>query len=211
MNNYEYIIAGLPVLQADYSGPLDVKALLGEIEEQLSGKDKSLLSFLLDGWDSSKLCLDFYQKAEKSSNSFIRDFFAYDRNLRNQKVMYLNKALGRPEGKDLVLGEEECSEDFEDAAKAAEVLSGQDILGRERGLDELLWAKADALTLMSVFNIDIILAFVCKMQIVNRWLSLDEASGREFFGKLVKDLTKAKGQNINDLMTENNNNNGNNR
>jgi hypothetical protein len=70
------------------------------------------------------------------------------------------------------------------------VLGQNDILGRERGLDDLLWAKIDELTVMHVFDIDVILGFVCKLKIVDRWLSLDEATGREFFRKLVKDLRK---------------------
>ncbi|MGI6313388.1 MAG: DUF2764 family protein [Candidatus Cryptobacteroides sp.] len=195
MNNYEYIIAGLPVLQADQKDSIDAQGLLEEIRSRLSKKDNALMEFLLDGWDSEKLCEDFYLKAAASNNDFVRDYFEYDLGLRNAKVSYLNKALGRPEGQDIMILPRESTKyeeikDFEDAAKAAEVLGQNDILGRERGLDDLLWAKIDELTVMHVFDIDVILGFVCKLKIVDRWLSLDEATGREYFRKLVKDLRK---------------------
>ena len=195
MNNYEYIIAGLPVLQADQKDSIDAQGLLEEIRSQLSKKDNALMEFLLDGWDSEKLCEDFYLKAAASNNDFVRDYFEYDLGLRNAKVSYLNKALGRPEGQDIMILPHDSTKyeeikDFEDAAKAAEVLGQNDILGRERGLDDLLWAKIDELTVMHVFDIDVILGFECKLKIVDRWLSLDEATGREYFRKLVKDLRK---------------------
>jgi hypothetical protein len=195
VNNYEYIIAGLPVLQADQKDSIDAQGLLEEIRSQLSKKDNALMEFLLDGWDSEKLGEDFYLKAAASNNDFVRDYFEYDLGLRNAKVSYLNKALGRPEGQDIMILPHDSTKyeeikDFEDAAKAVEVLGQNDILGRERGLDDLLWAKIDELTVMHVFDIDVILGFVCKLKIVDRWLSLDEATGREYFRKLVKDLRK---------------------
>lgn len=186
MNNYEYIIAGLPVLQADYRGPLDAPVILDEIRSQLSLKDASDMDFLLDAWDDEKLCEDYYRRAGASRNGFIRGYLAYDLRLRNEKVSWLNGRLGRPEGQDIMPGAPE--EDFEDAARAAEVLSRTDILGRERGLDELLWQRIDALTVMHVFDLDVILGFVAKLKIVDRWIALDETTGRELFRRLVKEI-----------------------
>lgn len=178
-------------MQADYRGVLDSEGMLEEIRTQLSEKDRYELDFLSDGWDGSKLCEDFYTKAAASRNHFIRDYFSYDLQLRNAKVAYLNKSLERPEGQDIMPG---AGEDFEDAAKADEALAGQDILGRERALDELLWAKIDALTVMHVFDLDVVLGFVAKLRIVGRWLSLDEATGRELFRKMVEEI-KETGKN----------------
>ena len=51
MNNYEYIIASLPVLQEGYRGPLAADAILEEIREQLSASDAAQLQLVLDGWN----------------------------------------------------------------------------------------------------------------------------------------------------------------
>ena len=190
MNNYEYIIASLPVLQAGYRGPLDAEGLLEEIREQLSATDAASLQLVLDGWNANALGEEFYARAAKSRSAFIREYFLYDRQLRNAKVAWLNKSLGRPEGQDIMPapGADTTDEDFEDQARAAEVLAGSDILERERGLDNLLWERIDSLTIMHVFDLDVILGFAAKLQIVNRWLKLDETTGRELFARLVSDM-----------------------
>ena len=185
MNNYEYIIAALPVLQPDFRGSLDSEAILEDIRSQLSTRDNSILDMLLEGWEPDKLDEDFYRKAASSGSPFIRDYFAYDLQMRNAKVAWLNKVLRRPEGQDVVpFG----PEDFDDLPKVEAVLDTDDILGRERGLDDLLWQKIDELTVMDVFDLDVILGFAAKLKIVDRWLKLDEASGRELFHKLVKEI-----------------------
>ena len=68
------------------------------------------------------------------------------------------------------------------------ILETDDILGRERALDNFYWKAADALTVLDVFDLDLILAFVVKLKQVERWLRLDEATGRELFRKLVKEI-----------------------
>lgn len=190
MNNYEYIIASLPVLQAGYRGPLDADTILQEIREQLSATDAASLQLVLDGWNANALGEEFYARAAKSRSAFIREYFLYDRLLRNAKVAWLNKSLGRPEGQDIMPapGADTTDEDFEDQARAAEVLAGSDILERERGLDNLLWERIDSLTIMHVFDLDVILGFAAKLQIVNRWLKLDETTGRELFARMVSDM-----------------------
>lgn len=189
MNNYEYIIAGLPLLQQDGRENPDTEAILAEIREQLSARDTRTLDLLLDSCDPSKLNADLYRKAAASGNRFIRNFFELDLGVRNAKVEYLNRTLGRPEGTDvLVLDPEKENAEFEQKGEVDAILEGSDILARERGLDDFYWKAVDTLTVMDVFDLDIILAFVVKLKLVERWLRLDEATGRELFRKLVKEI-----------------------
>ncbi|MBQ0077861.1 MAG: DUF2764 family protein [Bacteroidales bacterium] len=193
MNNYEYIIASLPVLSADYRGPLDCGAIMEEIASQLSKSDSACLQTLMDSWNGDNLTPDFYAKALASRNRFIREYFAWDLGVRNCKVEYLNKALGRPEGQDvMVLEGASQDEEFEGRAEAMAALGAGDLIKRERALDDLMWDKIDELTLMDVFTLDVILAFAAKMQIINRWLSLDEQTGREMFRRLVEEIRNNK-------------------
>ena len=201
MNNYEYIIASLPVLRLD-----DLKAdsslaekLLGEIRSQLTGRDNALLDFLLLSYDPDQLNADYYKRALAHRNRFVREWFAFDLDLRNTVVAYLNDSLGRGKGMDQILlpGREEAA--FPERAEAEAILHGTDILDRERGLDELRWHKIDEINLWEYFNMDVILGFVCKLKIVDRWLQLDPDSGRAMFRKLVEDIRSTydnKKQNI---------------
>ncbi|MBR5704023.1 MAG: DUF2764 family protein [Bacteroidales bacterium] len=187
MNNYEYIIASLPLLRQDGGDTPDTQAILEEIREQLSEKDNSTLDFLLSSYEPDTLGTEFYLKAEKSTSPFIREFFRIDLGVRNAKVEYLNRTLNRPEGTDIVSPWEELPE-FEQKPEVDAILEGTDILARERGLDDFYWKAADAITVMDVFDLDVILAFVVKLKLVERWLRLDEATGRELFRKLVKEI-----------------------
>lgn len=189
MNNYEYIIAGLPLLSQDGRENPDTGALLDEILEQLSSSDRSALDFLLSSYEPETLNAEFYLKAEKSRNRFIREFFSLDLGVRNTKVEYLNRKLGRPEGTDILIPDPESdSVEFEKKEEVNAILEGGDILARERGLDDFYWKSADELTVLDVFDLDVILAFVVKLKLVERWLRLDEATGRELFRKLVKEI-----------------------
>lgn len=192
MNNYEYIVASLPVIASDYRGPLDTDAIISEIRSQLSPKDEAVLDTLLKGFDSDSLDAEFYRTALASKNRFIAGYFGYDLDVRNCRVAYLNKALGRPEGQDLLVLDEDEPREFEDLEKVNAVLEGSDILERERGLDDIMWERIDELTLMEAFTLDQILGFVAKLQIVARWLRLDPQTGRELFRQLVEEIRNNK-------------------
>ena len=189
MNNYEYIIASLPLLREDGTDIPDTDTILADIREQLSARDRAELDFLLSSYEPDSLNAEFYNKAEKSRNSFIRSFFAIDLGIRNAKVEYLNRTLGRPEGTDMVLPDPEReAAEFEQKAEVDAILQGTDIIAREKGLDDYYWKVVDNLTVMDVFDLDVVLAFVVKLKLAERWLRLDEATGRELFRKLVKEI-----------------------
>ena len=187
MNNYEYIIACLPDLRRDGIA-IDVPAVMDSIVSQCSKADRKLVDFLLEGFNGDSLDEDFYKRALSHKNRFIREYFSYDLDVRNAKVDFLNSSLGRPAGQDTMFPARYEVNAFDDRDKVDAILSGNDILERERGLDGLMWDRIDDITRMDVFNFDIILAFMAKLQITGRWLKLDEQTGRELFRKLVADI-----------------------
>ena len=191
MNNYEYIIASLPVPGQENPA---AEAILDFIRSQLSGQDRELLDMLLDGFDGEKLDRDFYRRALKCRNPFIRGFLGYDLRLRNTKAEYLNTALERPEGTDVIHMAEEGGEEaeFEQKPEVLALLRQDDILARERALDALLWDKADELTRMHLFDLDVILAFTAKLKITDRWNKLDPETGRELFRSLVQEIRNSR-------------------
>ena len=189
MNNYEYILATFPYPASDVP---DTESLLAFVRGQLSEKDAETMDILLDGFDGSKLNADFYDRALKSHCAFVRNFLLYDLQLRNTKAEYLNAALDRAEGTDIlpVPGREDA--DFEDKSEVLSVLRQDDIIARERGLDKLLWDKADELTQLNILDLDVILATVAKIRITERWNKLDPASGRELFRQLVQEIRNTR-------------------
>ena len=197
MKNYEYIIASLPDITTGWKfgdkGPEDY---IEEIIDLCSDKDRMLIGFLLSGYHEENLNTDFYAKALVHADAFIREYFRFDLNIRNAKVKYLNKALGRPADKDVLSFGEDTDQrvldaaeaEFEEAADLETILNSGDILSRERGIDDLMWEKISNLTTFNYFDIDAVLGFITKLNIVARWYKLDEQTGREMFKKLVDEV-----------------------
>lgn len=187
MDNYEYLIAGLPVLSSDWSANphLSARALISEIRSLSSDRDNALIDTLLSGYEEENFTPEFYKSVLKHSNGFIREFFRFDLNLRNAKVRYLNRCLGRPADKDIFLEDEE---DFEEAGEVRSVLYRRDLLEREKGLDNLMWEKISDLNTFDYFNVSALLGYIAKLKIIDRWLSLDEETGRHMFRRLVEEI-----------------------
>lgn len=187
MNNYEYLIASLPDISKEWKGSEEQswENIIAEIKGLCSASDNKLVDALLEGYDDSKLCEEFYTKALASKNKFIRDYFTFDLNVRNAKVRYLNKALDRPAGTDIFM---ETVGEFAEGQKLDCVLDTSDILSRERGIDDLMWEKIDGITTFDYFDIDAVLGFIAKLHIVSRWLKLDPESGKAMFARLVDEV-----------------------
>lgn len=187
MNNYEYIIAGLPGISTDWKFPdnVDFESIVAGIRELCSEKDNKLIDSLLDGFDEDTLGPEFYAAARKSGNKFIREYFLYDLQMRNAKVRYLNSRLGRPADQDVF---DDVETDAEDLAALSKVLDTEDILTRERGLDDLVWEKISSMNTFDYFNIEAVLGFIAKLRIIDRWYKLDEGTGREMFRRLVNEV-----------------------
>jgi hypothetical protein len=198
MNNYVYIIAGLPDFTPDWrQGEKSLEEYLNQMKELLSEKDMETVRLIEDGFNKEKIGLEFYKEALAHSSAFIREFFQFDLNVRNAKVRYLNQVLGRDPQKDVLsmadpdaeeLGIEVEEPEFKEEARLQAILEGKDILARERGIDDLYWDKIDEITLFDYLNFSKILGMVVKMMIIRRWLILDEERGREMFKRLVDEV-----------------------
>ena len=186
MDNYVYIVAGLPELTSGFENTgFNYAAVKESIMELLSKKDQQLVELMEEGFDENTLGADFYDKAAKSKNRFIREYFDFDGRLRNMKVNYLAKRLGK-KGEDFMVELPEA--DFEEGKQIQEILADADFVEREQKMDELKWEKASDIARMDYFNMNAILAFLVKAKTVQRWTELDEAKGDEMFKKLVAEV-----------------------
>ena len=186
MDNYVYIVAGLPELTSGFeSTGFDYKAVQESIMELLSEDDQKLVELLEAGFDENTLGVEFYAKAAESKNRFIREYFDFDGRLRNMKVNYLAKRLGK-NGEDFMVELPEA--DFDEEKQIQDILADADFVEREQKMDELKWEKASDIARMDYFNMNAILAFLVKAKTVQRWVELDPEKGTEMFRKLVKEI-----------------------
>ena len=195
MSNFEYIIASLPYLTADYryEDGHGWKDVIDQIKENLSEKDTKQLDVLLSGFEANNLNADFYADVLSNSSKFLREYFRFDLNLRNAKVRYLNQALGRDPEEDVLTDRGQDEErfnggEFDQAAKVEAALALTSLLDREKALDDVTWEVVDSLSTFHYFDITAVMAYVAKLHIVDRWLALDKEKGQELFRQLVKEI-----------------------
>jgi len=63
-----------------------------------------------------------------------------------------------------------------------------DLFERERKLDKLRWNWLDEQTALDYFNIEYLFAYLCKLEILERWVELNAEEGEKVFRKLIDSL-----------------------
>ena len=69
-----------------------------------------------------------------------------------------------------------------------QILENKNIMEREQNIDLLRWEKANEICTYNYFDIDVILSFILKSALVQRWAKLDKAAGEKMFMQLVADI-----------------------
>ena len=175
MDNYPYIIASLPDLALDFEKhDFDYPFIRENIFFSLSQEDKRLVEWLEQGFVDDNLNDDFYRSCRRCGNRFIREYFAFDWQLRTEKVAHLERR--------------ESGEDFEEKEALHKAFVVPDILKREQAICAVVWNKIEEIVVMDVFNINVILAFLAKFHIIARWNRLDRATGRKLFDDFVQEI-----------------------
>jgi hypothetical protein len=59
---------------------------------------------------------------------------------------------------------------------------------KERRIDAFKWRWLDDMTFFDVFSIDAVFAYMCKLEMLQRWDKLDVETGRETFRQIIENL-----------------------
>ncbi|HEX2957129.1 MAG TPA: DUF2764 family protein [Chitinispirillaceae bacterium] len=153
----------------------------------------------------------FYDEVTRHNNSFIAEWFSFERDLRNviaginyrrqlEHIELLGSEREKPVNM-IVLGRNEIAEavlrsnapDFGIGSSVPWVeqviaASKGPLIDFEKAVDTLRWNVLNDLTCFSYFSIETILAFVVKMLMVERWKNLDPEAGKDRLDLLVKEL-----------------------
>ncbi len=186
MSNYHYIITGLPklVLDLDEHG-FSYKAIASEIREQLSLADNKLIDWLESGFNPDYLSHHLYKAVKKLPSQFLKDYYELDRNIRNAQVLELSKKNNVDPAKYLV---GEANTEFEGFAALQDIFKEKDMYEKEHRLDTFRWDCISEIVTLHYFDIDVILAFLAKAKIVERWQSLDKEKGAILFRQYVDEV-----------------------
>jgi len=155
-----------------------------------SEKDRRFIEWFEFGNSEENLTPHFYRAAMQCKNRFIRTYFALDLEIRNRKVDFVANKLGKDSGNyrmqvgksiDLNLSQEQLT-------KLNEIFANKNILEKEQMLDSFKWEYITSLNEYGTFDMDVILAFLAKGKLIDRWNKLDREAGQEMFRKLVDEV-----------------------
>ena len=143
----------------------------------------------------------YYAHAEKAGNRFVRDWFAFDRDVNNVLTALTARQHGFQPATRLIGGDEVAqalatsgSRDFGLGTELdwldtlARIHDTTDPVERERKLDLMKWDWLEEHTFFHYFSVERLLALLIKLDIVERWASIDATRGRHVFRELVERL-----------------------
>ncbi|MFP4023573.1 MAG: DUF2764 family protein [Thiohalospira sp.] len=143
----------------------------------------------------------YYSHVSKTKNQFLQQWFEFNQHIKNiltglncrkydldvEKQLIGNnwvvEQIAKSNAKDFGL-----SIDLPYSVDVITLAEKDNFLAREKGLDQLKWDKVEELTLFDYFSIEVVLAYIIKLDIAYRWLGLDEETGREMFRKIIDNL-----------------------
>ncbi len=145
----------------------------------------------------------YYAACEASGCRYLREWAAFDRTLRNVCAAYAARRRGEePDG--ALVGHDDITDalsrssasdfglkgelEYLDEVMAA-VADERNLMEKERKIDRIRWSMSDLLSESDYFNINTILSYLTKVNIVERWFLLDERTGREMYGRLIAALS----------------------
>lgn len=144
----------------------------------------------------------YYELCAASPSRFLRRWSDFDRTLRNVTAAVTARATGRDVGQTIVGGGDiaerlrrSSAADFGlrgelpylDAVIAA-VNDEANLLEKELRIDRIRWQQAADLADRDYFDINAVLSYLVRINLVARWTALDERRGREMLARLLREL-----------------------
>lgn len=146
----------------------------------------------------------YYLDALNSENEFIKNYFEFNLNLQN----VLSALAARQHGLDVskvVIGNTEVAEsiksntskDFGIAAmfpyleETLRIEESRTALEKEQKIDALRWQWLEDQTVFHYFSKERIFAYMLKLEMVERWLKMEKATGKAAFAEYVKALVSS--------------------
>jgi len=172
--------------------PPYITTFLREYVASAEKDDKPLIS-----WED-RLSALYYDYAMKSPNRFIAQWFEMNLNIgniltavncRNHKLDKAVYIVGANEVADLL--RTSSARDFglgemlDYLPEVFRIVEEPNLMLRERRTDQLRWAWLDENTFFKTFDIETIFAYLLRIEMIERWTSLDKAKGEQTFRELV--------------------------
>ena len=151
---------------------------------------------------AKSLMTAYYKACEGSKSRLLREWAQCDRAIRNIVAATIARAQGIAIDT-VVVGEGSVVESLLRSSAAdfglraelpyvealvSAVSDERNFVEKERKIDNIRWAEISELSTFDYFDLNAVVAYLVKMNMVARWTSLDKKVGREMFDRLVAEL-----------------------
>ena len=170
MASYYYLVATLPLLRYDGVSPFDLDSFLEQCKSQVSDRDYQTIESALTGRPSSH---PFLQKWQQFASMVQRE-------LNDQR----SKKLGLAAPKYRNEGEKE----FRIGEAVRQAISNENALDAELSLLELKWKYLEEAVALHYFDVEALLAYAVKLQLLERKSLFTKEEGNAEFKRLFSNL-----------------------
>lgn len=143
----------------------------------------------------------YYAYVRSHPNKFVAGWFRFESDLQNVLTAAQCRAHNLPVENQLI-GSGELVEklarsnardfgidnEFPMLDPILKAIDEDDLKEFERKIDRIKWNYLDEEVFFHYFTIEKVFSFVVKLSFVERWMSLDKATGKELFNELLKDM-----------------------
>ena len=143
----------------------------------------------------------YYEYAMKCGNKFVSSWFEFNLNINNILVAFTARKFKWDIAGNIVGNTDVCealrtssARDFglsgevdfwESLVKINEIT---ELVEREKKLDALRWNWMEDAIFFDYFTIERIFAFLLKLEMIERWISLDKEKGNQLFRSIIESL-----------------------
>ena len=185
-------------LESNIKEPVDLPEYMCRFITAFKNKDP----LYPDMSPENELTTLFYDEIiAREKNAFLRDWFQFELNVHNI-IMALNARKYKVPYEHQVMGTNETSEiirkshardfglgnELDYIEELTAISRKEDVKEKEQAIDALKWKYLDEATFFHYFTIEKILAFLIKLGMIERWLSIDKDHSNELFKKLLQEL-----------------------
>lgn len=80
------------------------------------------------------------------------------------------------------------SYEYEYITDLMKIVDCEDPVEKEKRIDALKWIWLEERTFMDIFSIESVFAYICKLELLERWDKLDVENGRDTFRQIIENL-----------------------
>jgi len=165
------------------------------IKTYLEAKEKNEKQLI--PWED-QLSAFYYRYAMESRNKFVASWFELNLNINNMLAAITARTHNLDRHK-YIVGDNEVAENLRTSnardfglsvlvdywPEIQRITEETDLFVREKKIDQFKWNWLDEHSFFKYFEIDAIFSFIIKLDMLQRWISLDKETGEKSFRELI--------------------------